>query len=180
MDSDLTVGEALSNFRRANSLHAAAASTWTCHLGPVTLQLPNFQWRRQAIGRHDIHHIITGYPCTIRGEFQMAAWEFAAGRFPHPAATLFCLPLIAAGVLWSPRSIWSAFLSGRQRRSLYETEVTDAFLKSPVRQLYANLPSTTEQKVRIVDIVAFSGLIVKASLLVFTPVAAATVIAFMI
>lgn len=110
----------------------------------------------------------------------MAAWEFAAGRFPHPAATLFCLPLIVAGVLWSPRSMWSAFLSGRQRRSLYEIEVTDAFLKSPVRQLHANSPSTTEQKVRVADIAAFSGMIVKASLLVFSPVVAATVIAFLI
>jgi hypothetical protein len=51
------------------------------------------KWRRDAITRHDLHHILTGYSCTMTREMQMAAWEFAAGRYRHWAATLFCLPL---------------------------------------------------------------------------------------
>ena len=72
---DLSVGEALAAFRDANSLDAgyATAPRWRCRLGPVVLTLPNFKWRRQAIVRHDLHHVLTGYSCSMRGEFQIAA-----------------------------------------------------------------------------------------------------------
>lgn len=110
----------------------------------------------------------------------MAAWEFAAGRFPHPAATLFCLPLIAAGYLWSPHSIWLAFLSGRRGCSLYGTEVTEEFLRSPIRLLRANQPLEPRQKVHLADITAFFNLMAEVSLIVLVPVGAATVFALTI
>jgi hypothetical protein len=173
LNREPTVGEALAAFRQDNGLDPsfASSSTWTCRLGPVTLRLPNFRWRRDAILRHDLHHILTGIPCTLRGEFQMAAWEFAAGRFPHPAATLFCLPLVAAGVLWSPRSMWRAFLSGRRGRSLYGTEANDAFLRSPVSKLRANASFGEPDRTRLSDILAFCLLVVQAILLTISPLA---------
>jgi len=58
--------------------------------------VPNFSWRRAAIQRHDLHHMLTGYPFTMRGEFQVATWEFAAGRYPHWGATLLLLPLVVS------------------------------------------------------------------------------------
>lgn len=104
-------------------LHAATESetpaTWPCAVGPLMLHCPNFRWRRRAIVAHDLHHRMAGYPMTMRGEFQMAAWEFGAGRYPHWGATLFCAPLILLGLLWSPAAIWRAWRSGRRTQSLY-------------------------------------------------------------
>jgi hypothetical protein len=96
-----------------------AATCWSCAVGPINLRFPNFAWRRRAIAAHDLHHLMTGYPMTMRGEFQLAAWEFGAGRYPHWGATLFCAPLILAGLLWSPAAIWRAWRWGRSSQSLY-------------------------------------------------------------
>jgi hypothetical protein len=135
-------------------------------VGPVTLRLPNFRWRRRAILRHDLHHVLTGYPCTLRGEFQMAAWEFAAGRFPHPAATLFCLPLVAAGLLWSPRAIWAAFTAGRGSHSLYAVADTVTLLAMPL----GSVPVAARRDAPVTDAFAFALLVAQALLLVAAPV----------
>ena len=62
---------------------------------------------------------MTGYPMTMRGEFQLAAWEFGAGRFPDWRATFFCAPLILGGLLWSPSRALAAYKAGRNCQSLY-------------------------------------------------------------
>ena len=169
MGQDPSVGEALAAFRAANGIPADGGSTWTCRLGALTLRMPNFGWRRRAIARHDLHHIVTGYPCTLRGECRMAAWEFAAGRFPHPAATLFCLPLVILGLLWSPRAIWSAFLAGRRSESLYRFELTEDLLRAPLHQLCRERSEEDGSKGRFGDSLAFGLLVAQAGLLLLAP-----------
>lgn len=93
--------------------------SWPCRVGPLRLRFPNFAWRRRALRAHDLHHLMAGYPMTIRGEFQMAAWELGAGRYPHWGATLFCAPLIAVGFLWSPARMFRAYRRGLTSASLY-------------------------------------------------------------
>lgn len=129
-----TVGEALSEFREANGLSAGenAQSWWSCRLGPVSLRLPNFKWRRRALLAHDLHHVLTGYPCTMRGEFQMAAWEFGAGPMPHWGATVFCLPLVLVGLAVTPRRVVRAYRAGRQSRTLHRSDALDAVLAMPL------------------------------------------------
>jgi len=97
----------------------AGARRWSCPVGPFTLTFPNFGWRRRALRAHDLHHAMSGYPMTMRGEFQMAAWEFGAGRYPHWGATLFCAPLVLIGLCWSPAAMWRAWQAGRRTGSLY-------------------------------------------------------------
>lgn len=99
------------------------------------LKLPNFAWRRHALPVHDVHHVLLGYPCTPAGEFQMAAWEFAAGRFRHPMATAFCLPLIGLGAVLQPRRSFTAFVRGRASQTLYASGLTPALLDSPLEAL---------------------------------------------
>jgi hypothetical protein len=166
------LGEALVAFRTANGLdpNAASAPSWTCRMGPIEVRFPNFGWRRAAILRHDLHHVLVGYDCTMRGEFQMAAWEFAAGRFPHAAATLFCLPLVAAGLLWSPRAIWSAYRKGRNARSLYGIELTGATLGAPISAVSAAMAQPRTSSTRAADIISFCALIFRAFLIVSAPV----------
>jgi hypothetical protein len=178
--STATLGEALAEFRGANGIErdAASASSWTCRLGPIGFRLPNFKWRREAILRHDLHHVLTGYPGTMGGEFQMAAWEFAAGRFPHAAATLLCLPLVAIGFMWSPRRIWSAFRSGRHVRSLYDRELSEAILTLSPSAVCLGIARVEARRTLCVDAVAFCVLLSRAFLLVGLPAAAAVLVAF--
>jgi hypothetical protein len=138
-----TVGEALVEFRKANGLTAEDASQawWACQLGPISIRLPNFKWRQQAILAHDLHHVLTGYPCGMRGEFEIAAWEFGAGPMPHWGATLFCLPLIIVGLCLTPRRVLRAFLVGRQSRSLHKSESINAILAAPLLVARASLVS---------------------------------------
>jgi hypothetical protein len=135
--SQLTLGDALAEFRRANGLAVDEATqpSWTCRLGPLVLRLPNFQWRRRAILAHDLHHVLTGYPCTMWGACQMAAWEFGAGPMPHWAAALFCLPLIIVGLMWSPRQMVLAFRAGYRARSLHGSKTIEALLEVPLHQM---------------------------------------------
>jgi hypothetical protein len=130
----LTLREALEAFRQANGLPAdeSVRASWSCRLGPLTLRLPNFAWRRKAILAHDLHHVLTGYPCTLAGECQMAAWEFAAGRMPHWGAALFCLPLVPLGLLWQPRRMLRAFASGRRSQSLHGSRAIERLLAEPL------------------------------------------------
>ena len=109
----------LDQFRREYGLPPASASHWSFRVGPIEFCLPNFAWRQRAIDAHDRHHLITGYPLTLTGEIQLAAWEWGAGRYPDWRATAFCSPLILAGALFLPRRTWRAFRQGRQCESLY-------------------------------------------------------------
>jgi ubiquinone biosynthesis protein Coq4 len=134
MEAEPTLREALEAFRLANGLVAdEPAQRWrTFQVGPVHVPLPNFAWRRRAITAHDLHHLLTGYPCNLRGEFQIAAWEFGAGPMPHWGAALSCFPLVVIGFFWSPRRIVRAFRAGRRSRSLHGLSSLDAVLAMPL------------------------------------------------
>lgn len=116
--SGLSRDEAILLLRGGEGSEAVEPS-WTCRVGPVVLRFPNFAWRRRALRAHDLHHLMAGYPMTMRGEFQMAIWELGAGRYRDWRATLFCSPLILAGLFWSPRRMLAAFRRGRSSQSLY-------------------------------------------------------------
>ena len=125
-----SVGDALRAFRDENGLcHDERDSRWwIVRAGLFVLPLPNFAWRRRAIDAHDVHHLLTGYPCTVEGELLIAAWEWGAGRYPHWGATLFCGPLVLAGLLFMPGRILAAWRRGRQSRSLYRPADLDRLL----------------------------------------------------
>lgn len=119
-----TIPDPLEVLRAAHDLEPADASHWTFRIGGLRVRLPNFVWRREAIDAHDRHHLMTGYPLTLTGEIQLAAWEWGAGRYPDWRATLFCTPLILAGVVALPRRTWRAYAAGRQCESLYQRDKT--------------------------------------------------------
>lgn len=170
MTRRLGLGEALARFHATHGLspHQAEARTWTCGVGPFRLRFPNFAWRRDAIVRHDLHHVLTGYACTLPGEFQMAAWEFGAGRCPRIGATLFCLPLITAGLAVAPRRTYRAFLRGRAGRSLYGAPVTDNLLRSPLA-VVAQSFAPQAGRAKAADVVAFLRLASASIMLVLSP-----------
>ena len=129
-----SVADALRKFRDANRLCQNERDTrwWIVRADLFALPLPNFAWRRRAIDAHDVHHLLTGYPCTVEGELLIAAWEWGAGRYPHWGATLFCGPLVLAGFLFMPRRTLAAWRHGRRSRSLYLDTDLDALLEMPL------------------------------------------------
>ena len=130
----ISVGDALRAFRDENGLHhdERHARWWIVRADLFVLPLPNFAWRHRAIDAHDVHHLLTGYPCTVEGELLIAAWEWGAGRYPHWGATLFCGPLVLAGLLLMPGRILAAWRRGRASRSLYRHADLEALLDMPL------------------------------------------------
>ncbi len=146
------------------------APTWPFTIGPITIPFPNFSWRRAAIQHHDLHHMLTGYPFTMRGEFQVATWEFAAGRYPHWGATLLLLPLVVMGLFWSPTAIWRAFVKGRRELSLYRPELHDAAGRLSLDALGERTRGRAGGT-HVADAVAFAWLVLQSATVIAAPIA---------
>ena len=178
MNDSSSVGEVLRRHYAASGLPddgGHSAERWVLKLGPVHFTLPNFAWRRRALRYHDVHHLVTGYRCTPTGEMEIAAWEFAAGRFPHPLSTLFCLPLVAIGAVVIPRRAFAAFVQGRRSKTLYGDSATHAdLLTQPLRTVRARLvprelpAPLLSDRLKYAQLVATSLALIVAPLLVIT------------
>jgi hypothetical protein len=145
-----------------------ATRTWPFRIGQVTIPVPNFSWRRAAIHRHDLHHILNGFPFNMRGEFQVATWEFAAGRYPHLGASLLLLPLVMLGLLWSPHAIWRAFMMGRRAQSFYRPGMLELDLTALRCQIEPSAPKTPAP-LRLSDVSAFGALLLQSSAVTLSP-----------
>jgi hypothetical protein len=88
-------------------------------LGPLPIALPNTSERVRAVRYHDLHHVLTGYHTDNVGEFEIAAWEIAAGCKDFWVAWLLNLAGLAGGCLVAPKRTFAAFVRGRACRSLY-------------------------------------------------------------
>ncbi|MFT3694133.1 MAG: hypothetical protein QM831_13395 [Kofleriaceae bacterium] len=103
-------------------------------LGPLTLKVPNTAGRKVALAYHDLHHVVTGYQTTFRGESEIAAWELASGCEHYPAAVMYNLAGLAFGAIVWPRATARAWALGRRTKNFYgralpdllPREVTDA------------------------------------------------------
>lgn len=149
--------------------NAALASRWA-PLARWPITLPNFAWRRRALPVHDLHHVLLGYPCTPSGEFEMAAWEFAAGRFRHAGATAFCLPLVGLGALVHPHRSFAAFVRGRAGRSLYSVGLTPEMLASPVEDLRRSVWSASAHAPTWRDRTAYAAWVAAALAWIAVPI----------
>ncbi len=140
-------------------------------LGPLPITLPNSGARVRAVRYHDLHHVLTGYHTDNRGEFEIAAWELAAGCRDYWAAWLLNLAGVAAGSLVAPKRTYHAFVRGRACSSLYGEDL-DALLESTVGELRAKvgLEAADQRASSISDrleflVMAGAGLFVGAGLL---------------
>ncbi len=147
----------------------ARAKWWSFNVLGVPVYCYNFAWRRQAIAHHDLHHVVTGYPCTMIGEMQVAVWEFAAGRFPNVFANLFCLPLVAFGLVCAPRRSWSAYRLGMRCRTLFTTPLTKTILAMPVADLRKQVAAARRPRPVWRDLLGYANLCALSALLLILP-----------
>ena len=82
-------------------------------VGPVSIPFPNTKGRLKAVRLHDVHHIVTEYEATLRGEAEIGAWEIASGCGKYYAAWLLNFGSLFYGIFFFPRYIFKAFLRGR-------------------------------------------------------------------
>jgi hypothetical protein len=92
--------------------------------------IPNWDNRRKAVLRHDIHHLLTGYKSEILGEFEIAAWEIGSGCMNYFAAYLLNSGGLIAGIFLYPRPTFKAFILGCRTTNLYQMSLSDDDMKS--------------------------------------------------
>ena len=112
---------------------------WLRAGGLPVLVLPNTRQRVRSVRIHDVHHVLTGYATSWRGEGEIAAWELASGCRDHVAAWLLNLAAALIGCLIAPRAAWRAFRRGRATRNLYDREWDDGILERSVSGLRREL-----------------------------------------
>lgn len=138
----------------------------------------NFAWRRKALPIHDLHHVVTTYPCTMRGEMQVATWEFAAGRFKNIFANLFCLPLVAVGVCIIPHKTFSAFRLGKKSHSLFDQMLVKDMAKLTVGELRSLTKTDRPTGSVWSDFIKFAVLASLSAALILMPILVAARLAF--
>ena len=91
----------------------------------IFLFFPNFDARRKAVFKHDVHHIATGYTSTFKGETEISAWEIASGCRHYWVAWVLDLHAMMIGLLFNPIGVFKAFIKGRYTKNLYTDNFTD-------------------------------------------------------
>ena len=109
------------------------------YLGPVPIVFPNSAARVRAVRYHDLHHVLTGYSTTMKGETEIAAWELASGCRSMAAAWVLNLLGMALGLVIDRKALRAAFVRGRHSSNLYEGEDLDALLARPLGEQRAEL-----------------------------------------
>lgn len=140
-------------------------------IGPVFIPLPNIKARVDAVKIHDIHHILTEYTATIKGEAEIGAWELASGCGKYWAAWLLNLGSFFYGLFFFPKSLLNAFLKGRQiTKSLYyNTDYNEKLLNKKVGELRQAIGVNQLRKIKPGAYFAFAlyALIVLISAFIF-------------
>ena len=111
----------------------------------VPLAFPNTEGRRRAVRFHDLHHVLTEYPTTWRGEFEIAAWEVAGGIRRYWVAWLLDLLGFACGLVVFPRAVYRVFVRGRHSRNLYGEAWDESILTRRVGEVRHRLKLDVEE-----------------------------------
>jgi hypothetical protein len=86
---------------------------------------------------HDVHHMLTGYPPTWKGEVEVAASEIGSGGCGwHPLYWLDRLSFLIAGLFTAPRATVRAFVRGWRGHNLFGRD-PEAVLREPVEEVRA-------------------------------------------
>lgn len=94
---------------------------------------------KETLIKHDIHHVLTEYPTSFRGECELAAWELASGGC-HLNVIFWFDRIFAAliGLIAYPRATAKAIKKGWRCRNLYSNQL-DELLNSDVDDLRARI-----------------------------------------
>jgi hypothetical protein len=144
----LTTGQAIQDFYDRHDFGDEGGANekyaWI-KFGFFSIPIPNAESRRQNVYLHDVHHILTGFDTTWKGESSVSAWEVASGGWQNLYFPwLLTLWAMGLGVLFYPSNILAAFrqglsmnnalVCGLSKSDMYKHSVED------LRQLLSNKP----------------------------------------
>jgi len=138
---DLSVREARARYFAANNLgDGGYRDRWVkFKFGAISLWIPNTKGRVAAVRFHDLHHIVTGYDTTWKGEAEIAAWEIASGCGDYYAAWLLNLLALSIGLVIDFKSMARAFCRGQHSSNLYNEAFDEKLLAVTVGSLRKRL-----------------------------------------
>jgi hypothetical protein len=173
LDPHLNLGEARRRFFLSEGLPADGGYSerfFRLRLGFVAIPLPNIPARVRAARLHDLHHVLTGYLTTWRGEAAIGAWELASGCGRYWAAWVLNLYAFAIGLAIAPRRLCAAFVRGRRSGNLYELRSEEAVIQRTVNEVRTDLGLTDNApRPTISDILIFTALGCLSLTLTFLP-----------
>lgn len=109
-------------------------------VGPLSFVVPNWPGRGRSLSVHDLHHALTHYDTSLRGEAETAAWELARGCGRHAIAWVLQPQALAFGLFACPRRTWRAFVRGRGGENLYaHPYASEELLARPLSELRREL-----------------------------------------
>jgi hypothetical protein len=156
--------------------------------GPVPIWFPNTVARVKAVKFHDLHHVLTEYPTTWRGEAEIGAWEVATGCAAHYQAWLLNLLAFAIGLAINPRGVYRSFTRGRHSRNLYRTTFSDELLARTVGEVRRELdldkappePSSADRKAFVLWSLASVATYAATWFVVLLPLATLVLLVFLL
>jgi hypothetical protein len=106
-------------------------------IGFLYIPLPNTKARIAAVKIHDIHHLVTEYEATLKGEAEIAGWEIASGCEKYSIAWLLNSGSFFYGLFFFPRFLFRAFLRGRRCATnlYYHTSYNEILLNKTLGEL---------------------------------------------
>ena len=106
----------------------------------VPIWIPNTAGRVKAVKFHDLHHVLTEYPTTWRGEAEISAWEVGSGGLRrYYAGWVLDLMNVAQGLVVNPRGVYRSFMRGRRNSNLFGMEFSDDLLAAHVGEMRKRL-----------------------------------------
>lgn len=138
----MTLRDARARYFAANGFGADGGDSerWVeVRVGRFPMWFPNTRARRLAVKFHDLHHVLTGYPTSLRGETEIGAWEVSTGIGRHYVGWLLDLMALAFGLVINPRGVYRAFVRGRHTRNLFAREWDERFLSRTVGEVRRSL-----------------------------------------
>ncbi|MFL5752957.1 MAG: hypothetical protein ACJ76F_06080 [Bacteroidia bacterium] len=162
-----TPREALSKFYSDNRLDQDGGNSSSSVKIELTSKLhfyiPNFDARRKAVPKHDIHHLLTGYDTSFAGECEISAWEIASGCKKYWAAFVIDTSGIMLGIPLNFMGVIRAYARGRRTSNLYHdkfsTEEAMDMKISVLRESLSLDKFPKETRVTIIDFILFSGFV---------------------
>lgn len=126
--------------------------------GPIPIFFPNTAARVEAVRRHDVHHVLTGYDTTWTGEAEIGGWEISSGCGRFYAAWVLNLQALIIGVLIAPRAVLRGFVWGRQTGNLYHARFDEDVLDASLGELRRRLALDRDvPEPAVGDVLALAG-----------------------
>ena len=86
---------------------------------------PNFDARKKVVLKHDIHHLVTEYSTSLKGECEISMWEIASGCKKYRFAFFIDIPGVMISQPFNFFPALRAFARGRRTKNMYHDLVTN-------------------------------------------------------